>query len=242
MPPEVQALIAAQGRGQSVLRRGGDALAARGRHAAPRERRASSSTRDRGRDRRSPTRIQDVLTARLDRLADDARHAIQVASVIGREFALRLLERITETGAHVRTHVEELRAARADLREGAHPELAYMFKHALTHDVAYESVLAERRRDAAPDDRARDRGALRRSPRRVLRDAGAPLRPRRGVGARARLSRARRREGGRELRQPRRGRALPRRRWRSPTGWAPTVADERRRSARGAARRWRAST
>ena len=56
-----------------------------------------------------PDSIQDVLAARLDRLADDARQAIQVASVIGREFALRLLERITEAGEHVRTHVEELR-------------------------------------------------------------------------------------------------------------------------------------
>ena len=49
--------------------------------------------------------------ARLDRLADDARRAIQVASVIGREFALRLLARITEVGDGVRSHVDELRAS-----------------------------------------------------------------------------------------------------------------------------------
>ncbi len=94
-----------------------------------------------------PDRIQDVLIARLDRLADDARLAIQVASVIGREFALRLLERITEAGAGVRTHVEELRALELIYEKAAHPELAFMFKHALTHDVAYESVVAERRRE-----------------------------------------------------------------------------------------------
>jgi DNA-binding NtrC family response regulator/tetratricopeptide (TPR) repeat protein len=93
-----------------------------------------------------PDSIQDVLAARLDRLADDARRAIQVASVIGREFALRLLERITEAGEHVRTHVEELRALELIYEKAAHPELAYMFKHALTHDVAYESVLQDRRR------------------------------------------------------------------------------------------------
>jgi transcriptional regulator with AAA-type ATPase domain/tetratricopeptide (TPR) repeat protein len=92
-----------------------------------------------------PDSIQDVLVARLDRLADDARRAIQVASVIGREFALRLLERITEAGERVRTHVEELRALELIYEKAAHPELAYMFKHALTHDVAYGSVLQERR-------------------------------------------------------------------------------------------------
>jgi predicted ATPase len=93
-----------------------------------------------------PDTIQDVLSARIDRLADDARCAIQVAAVIGREFALRLLERITEAGAGVRTHVEELRALELIYEKVAHPELAFMFKHALTHDVAYESVLDERRR------------------------------------------------------------------------------------------------
>src|SRR4029450_14150336 len=45
-----------------------------------------------------PDTIQDVLIARLDRLADDARRAIQVAAGIGREFALRLLERTAAGG------------------------------------------------------------------------------------------------------------------------------------------------
>jgi transcriptional regulator with AAA-type ATPase domain/tetratricopeptide (TPR) repeat protein len=92
-----------------------------------------------------PDTIQDVLSARLDRLADDARRAIQVASVIGREFALRLLERIAEAGEGVRTQVEELRGLELIYEKTTHPELAYMFKHALTHDVAYASVLRERR-------------------------------------------------------------------------------------------------
>jgi DNA-binding NtrC family response regulator/tetratricopeptide (TPR) repeat protein len=94
-----------------------------------------------------PDTIQDVLVARLDRLADEARRAIQVASVIGREFALRLLERITEAGTGVRAQVEELRAVELIYEKTAHPELAFMFKHALTHDVAYESVVADRRRN-----------------------------------------------------------------------------------------------
>ena len=93
-----------------------------------------------------PDTIQDVLVARIDRLAEESRRAIQVASVIGREFALRLLARITESGEEVRAQVEELRSLELIYETALHPELAYMFKHALTHDVAYESVMVNRRR------------------------------------------------------------------------------------------------
>ncbi|MCH8083812.1 MAG: AAA family ATPase [Myxococcales bacterium] len=93
-----------------------------------------------------PDRIQDVLMARLDRLPEGPKHAIQIASVIGREFALRLLERITETGDQLGEIVAELRALELIYEKSSHPELAYMFKHALTHDVAYESVLVQRRK------------------------------------------------------------------------------------------------
>ncbi len=92
-----------------------------------------------------PETIQDVLLARIDRLAPDSRRAIQVASVIGREFALRLLERASEAGEHLRGEVEELRSLELIYEKAMHPELAYMFKHALTHDVAYNSVQQERR-------------------------------------------------------------------------------------------------
>ncbi len=93
-----------------------------------------------------PDRIQDVLMARLDRLPEGPKHAIQIASVIGREFALRLLGRITEAGDHISEIVGELRALELIYEKASHPELAYMFKHALTHDVAYESVLLQRRK------------------------------------------------------------------------------------------------
>ena len=93
-----------------------------------------------------PNRIQDVLMARLDRLPEGPKHAIQIASVIGREFALRLLERITEAGDQLGEIVGELRALELIYEKASHPELAYMFKHALTHDVAYESVLVQRRK------------------------------------------------------------------------------------------------
>ena len=93
-----------------------------------------------------PDRIQDVLMARLDRLPEEPKRAIQLASVIGKEFALRLLERISEAGERVEALVQELRALELILQTAAHPELSFMFKHALTHDVAYDSILLPRRR------------------------------------------------------------------------------------------------
>ena len=93
-----------------------------------------------------PSSIQDVLMARIDRLGVEPKRAIQVASVIGREFAFRLLERISEVGEGVQGVVEDLRALELIQETASHPELAFMFKHALTHDVAYESVLVQHRR------------------------------------------------------------------------------------------------
>jgi hypothetical protein len=93
-----------------------------------------------------PDRIHDVLMARIDRLAAEPKRAIQIAAVIGREFALRLLARIHEVGDKASSLVEDLRAVELDYEKAVHPELAYMFKHALTHDVAYASVLVQRRK------------------------------------------------------------------------------------------------
>jgi class 3 adenylate cyclase/tetratricopeptide (TPR) repeat protein len=93
-----------------------------------------------------PDRIHDVLAARIDRLEEGPKQAIQIASVIGREFAMRLLQRLIEAGGAIEAVVGELRALELFVETHAHPELAFMFKHALTHDVAYQSVLSKRRR------------------------------------------------------------------------------------------------
>jgi predicted ATPase len=94
-----------------------------------------------------PDTIQEVLIARLERLGADARRALQIASVIGREFALRLLARLIEVGDRVQVQVDELRSLELIYEKASRPELAYMFKHALTHDVAYQSVDTPRRQN-----------------------------------------------------------------------------------------------
>ncbi|HVM95335.1 MAG TPA: AAA family ATPase, partial [Candidatus Acidoferrales bacterium] len=93
-----------------------------------------------------PDSIQSVLMARLDRLADEPKRAIQTAAVIGREFALRLLERLAEVGTATVELVDELRSLELIYEKQIHPELAYIFKHALVHDVAYDSILVQRRK------------------------------------------------------------------------------------------------
>jgi class 3 adenylate cyclase/tetratricopeptide (TPR) repeat protein len=94
-----------------------------------------------------PDTIQDVIMARIDRLADAPKKTLQLASVIGREFTRRLLDRIGDTREHTEGFLRELKAIELIYEKTLFPELAYMFKHALTHDVAYNSLLVQRRRD-----------------------------------------------------------------------------------------------
>jgi class 3 adenylate cyclase/tetratricopeptide (TPR) repeat protein len=93
-----------------------------------------------------PDSIQDVIMARIDRLEDEPKRAIQIAAVIGREFALRLLERVVAAGDRVSEMLGGLRTLELIYEKSGHPELAFMFKHALTHDVAYETILLQRRK------------------------------------------------------------------------------------------------
>ena len=93
-----------------------------------------------------PDTIQGVITARIDRLPESSKNALQVASVIGREFTARLVERVAAIEREAAQALGELRAVELIYEKTTYPELAYMFKHALTHDVAYESLLKQRRR------------------------------------------------------------------------------------------------
>ncbi len=93
-----------------------------------------------------PVTIQDVILARIDRLPRAAREALQLASVIGREFTAGLLERISDLGAGLRPTLAELEKLELVYGTKAETEVAYMFNHALTHDVAYSTLLGERRK------------------------------------------------------------------------------------------------
>src|SRR5499426_2538505 len=94
-----------------------------------------------------PDTIQDVIMARIDRLEEAPKRALQLASVIGREFTVRLLERISDVQAQLERFLQELKVLEFIYERSFYPELAYMFKHALTHDVAYNSLLIQRRKE-----------------------------------------------------------------------------------------------
>lgn len=93
-----------------------------------------------------PNSLQDVILARIDRLERGARESLQLASVIGREFTLRLLDRISDLQSELVGVLTELKTLELIYEKTFFPELAYMFKHALTHDVAYSTLLVERRK------------------------------------------------------------------------------------------------
>jgi predicted ATPase len=94
-----------------------------------------------------PDTIQDVVMARIDRLEEAPKRTLQLASVIGREFARRLLDRLAEIQAQTEEFPRKLKAIELIYEKGVFPELAYMFKHALTHEVAYNSLLVQRREE-----------------------------------------------------------------------------------------------
>ncbi len=94
-----------------------------------------------------PDTIQDVIMARIDRLEEAPKKTLQLASVIGREFTRRLLDRIAEIRERTEDFLQELKALELIYEKALFPELAYMFNHALTHEVAYNSLLMQRRRE-----------------------------------------------------------------------------------------------
>jgi class 3 adenylate cyclase/tetratricopeptide (TPR) repeat protein len=94
-----------------------------------------------------PDTVQGVLMSRIDRLNEEARRTLQLASVIGREFTQRLLARIGDLRAGTSVSLRELQAIELIHQKALYPELAFIFKHALTQDVAYGSLLVKRRRE-----------------------------------------------------------------------------------------------
>ncbi len=94
-----------------------------------------------------PDTIQGVLSARMDRLSEDLKRTMQVASVIGRDFAFRILKSIMEFGEDLRAHLTNLVGLEILYEKALYPEPEYIFKHALTQEVAYESLLKQRRRE-----------------------------------------------------------------------------------------------
>jgi predicted ATPase len=94
-----------------------------------------------------PTTVQAVLAARIDRLPPEEKHVLQTAAVIGTEVLVPLLKAIAELPeAALHRGLAHLQAAEFLYETRLFPERAFTFKHALTHEVAYSSLLQEWRR------------------------------------------------------------------------------------------------
>jgi class 3 adenylate cyclase/predicted ATPase len=94
-----------------------------------------------------PPTVQGVLAARIDRLAPEEKSLLQALSVIGQEFSLRLLTEVVEPAEDdLQRLLARLQRAEFIYQQPALPDVEYSFKHALTQEVAYNSLLIEQRR------------------------------------------------------------------------------------------------
>jgi len=94
-----------------------------------------------------PPTVQGILAARIDRLPAEAKELLQTLAVIGREFPLSLIRAVlTKTDDVLSAPLNDLQLREFIYEQPSVGEAEYIFKHALTQEVAYNSVLIERRK------------------------------------------------------------------------------------------------
>jgi class 3 adenylate cyclase/tetratricopeptide (TPR) repeat protein len=95
-----------------------------------------------------PSTVRSVLEARIDRLPPEDKRVLQCAAVIGEQVPSMLLEAVAGLPEEATLEsLARLRQAEFLEEQALFPEPAYAFRHSLTHDVAYGSLLHDRRRD-----------------------------------------------------------------------------------------------
>jgi tetratricopeptide (TPR) repeat protein len=94
-----------------------------------------------------PPTVQGILAARVDRLAPEAKQLLQTLAVIGMEFPLSLVCKLAQQSPNQVEHLlSDLQTGEFIHEQPATGDLEYRFKHALTHDEAYNSLLSDRRK------------------------------------------------------------------------------------------------
>jgi len=92
-----------------------------------------------------PSTIQGVISARVDRLEGESKRLLQEASVIGRSFFFEILKRVSEITARIDNYLLGLERLDLIRTKALKPELEYIFKHAVTQEVVYNSLLKKER-------------------------------------------------------------------------------------------------
>ena len=94
-----------------------------------------------------PSTIQDVIMARVDSLPDVAKAVLQTGSVIEREFSYELIKRLMRMSEQeLLSHLSALRDSELLYERGIYPKSTYIFKHALTREVVYDSILTAKKK------------------------------------------------------------------------------------------------
>ncbi len=94
-----------------------------------------------------PATVQAILASRIDRLPPEQKRLLQAASVVGKDVPFVLLQAVAGLDADsLRAHLAQLQAGEFLYETALFPDLEYTFKHALTHEVTYSSLVGERRR------------------------------------------------------------------------------------------------
>jgi tetratricopeptide (TPR) repeat protein len=95
-----------------------------------------------------PTTIQDVIMARVDSLPEEIKSLLQTASAVGREFSHYLIKKVTGFAEQeLLSHLSALKDSELIYERGIYPQSTYIFKHALTQEVAYDSLLLKRKKE-----------------------------------------------------------------------------------------------
>jgi predicted ATPase len=96
-----------------------------------------------------PDTVQGVVAARIDRLLPGHELTLKVASVVGRLFAFRILRHVHPLEADrsaLRGYLDDLQRQDFTVLDASEPDLAYLFKHVVTQEVAYSLLLYAQRR------------------------------------------------------------------------------------------------
>jgi tetratricopeptide (TPR) repeat protein len=94
-----------------------------------------------------PSTIQDVIMARVDTLPEGAKDLFQTGSVIEREFSYELIKQVTGLSEkELMSNLSALKDSELLYERGIYPQSTYIFKHALTHEVVYDSILSKRKK------------------------------------------------------------------------------------------------
>jgi class 3 adenylate cyclase/tetratricopeptide (TPR) repeat protein len=94
-----------------------------------------------------PVTVQGIIAARLDHLRAQSKRLLQEASVIGRSFPYEILKRITSIHSVIENRFKDLERIDLIRTRSLYPDLEFTFKHALTQEVGYNSLLIKERRE-----------------------------------------------------------------------------------------------